>query len=278
MQELHGQTLIIPKARIVALVLFVAVLAASLFSHATYAEESSDPIKQIGASVESPSGVTATSPTNDRTIVWTWSAPAGGLTPGSENPELDEEGSPLAQQSTDIVSFGYDLYKDGNSLTSGVVDASVLTVTTAVAENGDYTLYVWSITRADDTSAKASGAMTVFIPIPNLPPIKEEDIPVPLDTAPLAPVPLVDSVGSAPTAPQANVTNTPGYLTNNSSASVLSAKSAIPTNVDQAAVASVAKTSSQGWVVLGLPWYFWLVLLVASYIIVRVLYRITVHL
>ena len=284
MRKLIGRVLIIPKAILLALALLLPALGVFLFSANTYAQEptSNENSQQISGPIESPTNVGATSEANNKTIVWVWNAPSGGLTPDADTPVLDENGNPVdpqpTERPTDIIGFGYELVKDNTNITNGVVNSDILTATTPVTDNGDYTLYVWSITRAGGESAKSAGYTTVFIPIPNLPPIKEEDIPLPLDTTPLVVVPIVEPSGTSQTSPQANSSNSPGYLTNTPSASVLSANNAIPNNVNQPATAGVAKTSTQGWVVLGIPWYFWLVVLVISYVIVRLLYRFTVHL
>jgi len=284
MRELIGRVLIIPKAKTLALAFFMFALTLSFVPANTFAEEptNSEPPEQISAPVEGPSGVTATSEASNKSIVWIWNAPAGGTTPDADTIVLDENGSPVDPQptehSSDIIGFGYELFKGDISLTAGVVGPDALTVTTPVVDNGDYTLYVWSISRGDGDSAKSAGYMTVFVPIPNLPPIKEEDIPLPIDKTPLVIVPVVEPNGNTQSSPEVNSSNSPGYLTNTPSASVLSANNALPDTVNQTAAAGVAKTSTQGWVVLGIPWYFWLVVLVVSYIIVRLLYRFAVHL
>ena len=283
MRELFGRVLTIPKATLLALGLLLPALTVSFFPINTYAEEAqnNESPQQTAPQVESPSGVVAISQQNDKTIVWSWQAPAGGLTPDA-GMDVDEEGNPVEPQPTehasDIISFGYQLVKDGTGIVSGIVGSEVLTATTLVTENGDYTLYVWSITQAGEVSEKSSGTTNVFVPIPNLPPIKEEDIPLPLDTTPLVPVPMVESSGSNTAEPRATTQNKPGYLTNSPSASVLSANSNTPNAANQVETAGVATTSTQGWVVLGIPWYYWLVVLAVSYIIVRLLYRYTVHL
>jgi len=283
MRELFGRVLTIPKATLLALGLLLPALTVSFFPINTYAEEAqnNESPQQTVPQVESPSGVAAISQQNDKTIVWSWQAPAGGLTPDA-GMDFDEEGNPVEPQPTehasDIVSFGYQLVKEGTGIVSGIVGSEVLTATTLVTENGDYTLYVWSITRAGEVSEKSSGTTNVFVPIPNLPPIKEEDIPLPLDTTPLVQVPMVESAGSNAAEPRATTQNKPGYLTNSPSASVLSANSNTPNAANQVETAGVATTSTQGWVVLGIPWYYWLVVLAVSYIIVRLLYRYTVHL
>jgi hypothetical protein len=199
MRELTGRVLRIPKATLLARALLLSALTVALIPVTTHAEEApnSDPPKQIYTQVESPSGVAAISQQNDKTIVWTWQAPANGLTPDASTVVVDEQGNPVEPQptehSSDIVSFGYQLTKDGVGIVSGTVSSDVLTATTLVTENGDYTLYVWSINRVGEESAKSSGTTNVFVPIPNLPPIKEEDIPLPLDTTPLVIVPMVEA-------------------------------------------------------------------------------------
>jgi hypothetical protein len=283
MRKLIGRVLLIPKATVLALALLLPVLSVSLFPVNAFAEEPAvETPNQIATPAESPTGVEATTEANNKTIVWTWNAPASGLTPDAGTVVVDENGNPVdpqpTERSTDIIGFGYELVKDGQSITAGVVNFDILTVTTTVTDNGDYTLYVWSITRAGGESAKSAGYMAVFIPIPNLPPINEEDIPLPLDTTPLVTVPIVEPGGSTQTSPEVNASNNPGYVTNAPSASVLSANNSVSNPTNQVETAGVATTSTQGWVVLGIPWYYWLVVLAVSYVIVRLLYRYTVHL
>jgi len=284
MQELIGRVQLKPKSILLAFALLLPALTVCFFPANTYAQETQDlePPKQLSTQVESPSGVVAVSQQNDKTIVWTWQMPAHGLTPDADTVVLDEQGNPVQPQptehATDIVSFHYQLVKDETPIVSGAVGSEVLTATTLVTENGDYTLYVWSVNRAGEESVKSAGTTNVFVPIPNLPPIKEENIPIPLDTTPLVKVPMVESSGNTAPSPRVPSSNSPGYLTNSPSASVLSANSNSPNTINQVETAGVATTSTQGWVVLGIPWYYWLVVLAVSYIIVRVLYRFTVHL
>ena len=278
MLELIGRVLKLPKARIVALALFVPACTSIFLPANSYAEgtASPEPPAQTAKVVESPSAVTATSATNDRTIVWTWAVPAGGLTPDATSPQVDSNGTPAStEQSTDIIQFGYRLSKDGTTQASGVVGSDILTITTPVTDNGDYSLSVWSVSRAGDMSAEVSGSTTVSMP--DLVPIEDSSIPVPINAPPLV-TPLI--VGSANTAPIAstNTSSNPGYVINTPSASVLSANKIATDNVKEVAATGVANTSSQGWVVLGIPWYFWLVILAASYAAMRIIVRYTANL
>jgi len=278
MLGLIGRVLKLPKARIVALALFVPACTSFLLPVNSYADDavSSGPPAQTAKAVESPSAVTATSATDDRTIVWTWAAPNGGLTPDATSPQVDSNGNPVsAEQSTDIVQFGYRLSKDGFTTTSGTVGSDILTITTPVTDNGDYSLSVWSVSRAGDMSAEVSGSTTVSMP--DLVPIEDSSIPVPINAPPLV-TPLI--VGSANTAPIAstNTSSNPGYVINTPSASVLSANKIATDNVKEVAATGVANTSSQGWVVLGIPWYFWLLILAASYAAMRIIVRYTANL
>jgi len=278
MLGLIGRVLKLPKARIVALALFVPACTSFLLPVNSYADDavSSGPPAQTAKAVESPSAVIATSATDDRTIVWTWAAPNGGLTPDATSPQVDSNGNPVsAEQSTDIVQFGYRLSKDGFTTTSGTVGSDILTITTPVTDNGDYSLSVWSVSRAGDVSAEVSGNTTVSMP--DLVPIEDSSIPVPINAPPLV-TPLI--VGSANTAPIAstNTSSNPGYVINTPSASVLSANKIATDNVKEVAATGVANTSSQGWVVLGIPWYFWLLILAASYAAMRIIVRYTANL
>ena len=284
MRGLTGLVLKIPKARVVALALFVS-LSTFLVPVTSYAEDppSSEPSNQtepVAPIVESPIDVRATSPSNDRTIVWTWSPPESGLTPDVE--DVEEGGDPISttpvEHSTDIVSFGYELTKDDVLIGTppNVIDATDLTVTTPVDANGDYTLHVWSITRAGEVSAKATGMVTIFVPIPNLPPIEDAIIPTPIHTAPIVAMPIAGTANAAPT-PSAGAANEPGYEISAPSASVLG-NNVASDNLDEVASAGVAKTSNQGWVILGVPWYFWLLILAASYVAMRYVVRFTANL
>ena len=278
MLGLIGRVLKLPKARIVALALFVPACTSFLLPVNSYADDavSSGPPAQTAKAVESPSAVTATSATDDRTIVWTWAVPNGGLTPDATSPQVDSNGNPAStEQSTDIVQFGYRLSKDGTTQASGVVGSDILTITTPVTDNGDYSLSVWSVSRAGDMSAEVSGSTTVSMP--DLVPIEDSSIPVPINAPPLV-TPLI--VGSANTAPIAstNTSSNPGYVINTPSASVLSANKIATDNVKEVAATGVANTSSQGWVVLGIPWYFWLLILAASYAAMRIIVRYTANL
>jgi len=272
MRELTGRVLTISKAKTLALALLVALLSLFVSPANLYAQEPSntETVTQTGPALDTPENVTATSPTNNRDIVWTWTAPDGTSAP-------DENGNPTEPPRTDIVNFGYMLTKDSVEVTSGKVEATIYTVTTSTIDNGEYVLSVWSIDKDGIQSKAATGSIKIFIPIPNLAPIEEATIPAPIiNTMPVLTTPIGGGTNTS-TAPQNSAANTPGYLTNAPSASVLGANNPTRDNFDEVAVAGVAKASTQGWVILGTPWYVWLLILAASYVAMRLLRRYTAH-
>ncbi len=250
MRELEGRTVTTAKATTIAFGLVVSLIVLCMFPIAAHAEESPNnlepPAEQVGPPVESPGSPTATTPTDNANIVWVWSAPAGGL-----NPNYSEE-SP--ENSTDIVQYGYDLSNGETSVKSGVVGSETLTTTTGVPGNGTYTFKLWSITRAGDFSPVVTGTITIFIPLPDLPPL---EVPAPIDTTPIANIPSTTSATA--TSP-----NTISSTDINISAPTFE-RSSVLSATDQdnpvrvVDTAAAVKPSSQGWVIVGLPWYIWLV-------------------
>ena len=268
MLGLTGLELKLSTTRTLALALFVSVLGITFIPATAYAEDapSSQPTSQTGQVVESPSGVMATSSTTNRTIVWKWSAPAGGLTPDATDPAE----TPPVERSTDIIRFGYELSKADAVVASGAVASDILTVTTPVTENGDYTLYVWSITRAGDVSAKVVGGITIVTPVVTSPPAPEAVVPV----VTRAPAPASMPVRSTRTAaPKTAVifSTTPGYVANIPGAEVL----AVSNNSTQD---TTNKRFDLWGVVTAVPWYAWAGIVIVGYVVKRILWRVVLNL
>ena len=267
MLGLTGLELKLSTTRTLALALFVSVLGITFIPATAYAEDapSSQPTNQTGQVVESPSGVMTTSSTTNRTIVWKWSAPAGGLTPDATDPAE----TPPVERSTDIISFGYELSKADAVVASGIVGSDILTVTTPVTENGDYTLYVWSVTRAGDVSTKAAGSITIVTPFVTSPPATEVVVPVVASTPAPASIPTKSTRTTA--RKTAVVFSTPGYVANIPGADVL----AISNNSTQ----DTANKAFDLWgVIIAVPWYAWAGVIIVGYIVKRVLWRVVLNL
>jgi hypothetical protein len=268
MRALYEQVRRVPSVKALAFILFALLLVSSIFPSSVFADDTtnSDPVNQVGPTVESPGIPSATSSASDYTIVWVWTPPAGGLTPDA--PAADpSQTDPSVQtgQPSDIIQFGYELSTQGTVIKSDVVDSNVLAVTTPVTQDGEYTFKVWSITRVAATSAPAVGGITITTPVPpTLPPIEGGIVPAPIDTTSVVDKPA-SSVGSTVNPPLKKSTNSANNSSQSTNASVLSATD-IQNPANSAEKVAVVKASSQGWVILGVPWYLWLVTVVVVFI------------
>ena len=255
------------KAKHRVFVIVAVFLAASLFSPTVLAEEpgSNTPPQEIGTVVSAPSGVQATSSQSDTTIVWVWQPPASGLTPDA--PVDPSEETPL-ERPTDIVQFGYELSTTDAVFPSGVVDASTPTVTIEVAGNGTYSLKVWSITREGVFSEADIGVIAIITPTTELPPITEDLIPLPINTSTVVQPVIPGRVEPKTSSPQITNNNN-GSQTNASVPSVLSANN-VNTPVAPIEIAGVVKPSTQGWVILGIPWYIVAIVVGGMFVLWRI--------
>lgn len=271
MPQLSEQLLKISKAKVIALAFLVVAFTVSFSQAGAFAQEVpyTIPTNQTSPVVESPQNVATTSATSSRTIVWTWQSPAGGLTPGATS--TDE--TPVTERPTDIISFGYELSKAGTVATSGTVASSVLTVTTPVTEYGDYTLYVWSISRAGDVSVKASGSITIAATTVTPQPVAE--VPIVSDTTETTPPPSAPQPQPRKTTPSTtvNFSKTPGYVANIPGADILAT-----TNANEAVAGRATEPLDIIAVMRTVPLYAWAAIVAVAYVIMRVLLRVTVNL
>jgi len=256
-----------PKATIVAYGLLVSLFVTFITPLVVRAEENQNveaPSEVVAGGVESPGVPVATLQTGSNDIVWNWTLPAGGLTPGAEDIGEDPE-QLVTEHSTDITKFQYEFSKQGEGITFGTVDSNILTVITPATEDGDYTLRIWSVTRAGVPSEAVSGMVTFAVTIPDLPDLPPIEVPAPINTTPLinSPVSVGQSTtgGSTPIVNRDPINNSVGDPISN----ILQA-----TNLDQAVAgadtAGMVKPSTQGWMIFGIAWYVWLVILVGMFI------------
>ncbi|MFZ1302002.1 MAG: hypothetical protein WAQ27_05535 [Candidatus Microsaccharimonas sp.] len=265
------------QARTIALALFASLFVLFIFPVAAHAEDGStvetqqveepitEPDEPAAEVVESPGTPVVTSPTDSHDTTWVWTPPAGGTTPDA--PEVDpsaDPAEPVAEQPSDITQYGYELSGSGGVVGSGLVDSNTYTVTVTVTADGDYVFRVWSVTRAGQVSAPAVGNVTIVTPVPEvpevpvLPPIQPEVIPQPIDTSPVSSKPVV-YVGTTTSTNTSGTSETPSSPDFTNNANVLSAGDTAQTTTDTTAAAPV-QSSSQGWLIIGLPWYIWLLI------------------
>jgi len=227
------------------------------------------PSEVVAGTVESPGVPTATLQAGSNDIVWSWTTPAGGLTPDASNTEDPEQIA--TEQPTDITKFQYEFSMKGEVITYSTIESSVLTVTTPATEDGDYTLRIWSVTRGGVPSEAVVGSVAFAVTIPNLPDLPPIEVPAPIDTTPLinSPVSAGGSTtgGSTPIVNRDPISNSVG----NPISDILSA-----TNLDQAVAgadtAGMVKPSKQGWMIFGIAWYFWLIVLLSVFIAGRLVF------
>ena len=274
-----------PKSTFLFLALGLSTLVLSLFSHSVFADDTtnqlSDPGSQTGtATVQSPGMPSATSSASNHTIVWVWTAPAGGLTPDASAvaspttqtiPSADSTQTQLAnEQPTDIIQYGYELSKQGAVITSGIVNADTPTVTTMVTEDGDYVFKVWSVTRIAAISAPAIGGITIATPAPDpstLPPIGNDIIPAPLNTAVLEKP--TSSTSSTTTHPLLKPSPASKISSQPSASDVLAASDTKVPVTPIEKITGVVTPSTQGWMIFNIAWYVWLIVLAAIFIVGR---------
>ena len=275
MQGLNGRVLIIPRAKTLALLMFVSLLTVSSLPAIARAEtlETGEQTQPVENTVEPPQLVQLLSPPGDRTLVWSWSLPVGGLNPDATQPP---EGEAPVPNATDIVQFGYRLTKQGSDTpVVGVVNSDTLGLTTVVTEDGEYSLSVWSITRAENKSPEVVATVTIVTPtpeLPSLPPIKEDIIPDPIDTSTLLSKPIV-SPGTPSNTNTQKTSKKEGSPINSVTPNVLSATDS-QKDVNPIETIAGVQPTRQGWVVLGVPWYVLLPMLVVLYISGRLIYSL----
>ncbi len=253
-----------PKATKLVSALLVAMLMVSVLPLQTRAQEIEQNVltpTEGYSTVQGPSTPpVATSEIDDYNIVWSWGAPEGELTVDTvtspESPDVE-----LVDNSTDITEFGYQLSKQGALHSAGSVSSDTYSLTTPVSSDGVYTLKVWSITRGGTTSAATQGSITIQTLVKEqLPPIGVEIIPEPIDTSSVinkqasnenpvirnAPVRLNEEI----------VTNSLG----NGDGQVLSASKSDAEPAIALDTAGIVKSTGQGWVILDVAWYVWLLI------------------
>jgi hypothetical protein len=233
-----------------------------------------------GNPVKAPGTPVATSPTNDGTIDWEWTTPEGGLTPDAPttppeqpaettNPAdpTDDPLQPVGEQpaapaptehATDIMKYGYQLSRNNVVVEQGTVDATSTKVTTSVTRSGDYLFQLWSITRDNHFSDIAYGFITVQFLVVVVPSYPLIDVPSEITTTPVAAAMTNETTADT----YYSTASTPPITSSNPVASqtVASAVETV-TAAPASAVPPIVKTSSQGWMILGLPWYIWLLAL-----------------
>lgn len=220
---------------------------------------------EADTSVQPPGFPYATSAANDYALSWQWSMPDGGLTPDAlidpDNPDI-----PAPAQPSDIVLFGYEFLKQGAVISRGEVNSAQFTLDTPVTANGTYNLKVWSITREATTSIAAEGTMVItkasVTPLPN---IDENIIPKPIDTTNVIKKQASTESAIINTAPLNSANTVNEVPVEPVKPSVLSAND---NQVDTPVLNTVAvvKPSTQGWVILGLAWYFWLLIIAGLFV------------
>jgi hypothetical protein len=260
------------------------MLVLSMFPLSVHAEDppNTDSGNQTGTVVDSPGPPNATSSTNDDNIVWVWTIPASGLTPDAPT-DPSQVTTPPSERPTDIIQFGYELSNAGGAVASGTVDSSVLTVTTPVTQDDTYTFKIWSINRVAATSAPAVGTVTINTTPPPVtpttpvtPPIDGSIIPAPLDSTTVT-TPPAGKLTPTPVPLNKATDVTPQSSKPSSDPSVLSATDTTQNALKPAETAAVVKSSTQGWVIMGIPWYVWLLLLVAVVVAGRWIWSMVGH-
>jgi hypothetical protein len=235
--------------------------------------DQSNPVKTPGTPV-------ATSPITDGSIDWEWTLPEGGVTPDAPTEQPTEPTDPEttpdpaevpaepqppvvqpapAEHATDIIKYGYELTRYGTVYEQGTIASTETKVTTNVRSSGDYMFKLWSITRENRLSDIAYGYFTVVLPVVTLPTYPVISIPKPIEDT------LVATAEAATDNSLANSyyyssAQTPAITSNRSVANntvASTANTSGATNV-QATTIPVVKASDQGWMILGLPWYVWL--------------------
>ena len=274
MRELKGRIQTLPKAKTIALTVFVSVFSLLAYPISTSAVTSpsrvtvsQSPENLVSTSVQPPGTTNATSLNDNKNIVWVWGMPAGGLTPDATN----NEGEEPVTHATDIIGFGYELSLQGTVVISGTVGSGTQTVTTPVTDNGKYDFRVWSITRVGQMSAYSEGSITIFTPIVVSPPQPAIEAPAavqPIGGSNAGSKPAANAAPSKPTATPDGETPT---TTPEADAGVLSATNGNDL-ADPVSKAAVIAPSKEGWVILGMAWYVWLVIAAVIYSLVRLVF------
>lgn len=268
MRERSGYNSILPKAALLASVLMVSMTFSIIAPMIARAEEPPVSLEQPVENkpvIEGPESVSATSEKDSSVINWVWSLPAGGLDPGSTDEEPSEPGR-------EITYFQYQLFKNEAPISDVTkVEASILSANTEVISGGTYVLKVWSVTLNEELSAPVEGSFlfTASTIKPELPPIKEETIPKPLDT-----VLSVTKPATSETKNSQPVNGRTYYIGNGAdlapvNPSVLAATDANVTPPLDAPAA--VNASTQGWVIFGMAWYVWLLIAAGIFVAAKVL-------
>jgi hypothetical protein len=291
---MNGQLFLASKAKALTLALFVSLFVLFVFPVATHAQAvppadttteapaddtTSQGDEEPAPTVEAPGEPVATSPTDERDIVWEWAPPEGGLTPDAPVVEPVEPvvptdpaepthqaevevppETPVAEHPTDITHYGYELSDGDIIVDAGTVESTVTTATTKVINTGSYAFRLWSITRDTQVSNSVFGYITIVNSTPVLPSYPPIEIPVLIGATPSTDIPTISQV----------VSNTLTYYTAVASTVISSDESTTNANVlsdtdtaspvSQAGVTAAVVPSSQGWVIAGLPWYVWLLI------------------
>lgn len=283
MQAVKQGRLYVSKVITVAFALFVSLFVMFIFPIAAHAEEVPPTDTTVGVPVEEPvviieaPGVpVATSPTDDLNIVWEWTPPAGGLTPDAPvvtpteptdpaSPTDTSEVPPVepvvVEYPTDITQYGYELWDQGVVVASGTVESAVNTVTTAVKSTGSYIFKLWSITREAKNSEVVTATVAIVAPVLQIPETPPLETPIPLETesVPELPESIRASYASAVASNYRDVVSNYSSDVPANDTKVLSATDD-KKDSSQAETVAVVKTSTQGWLFLGLPWYVWLLI------------------
>ncbi|MES2630869.1 MAG: hypothetical protein V4611_02850 [Patescibacteria group bacterium] len=265
MRGASTRVLVLPKATQLAYSLLFSLLIASNLPLVARAEEPLEPPTLVGY-VEGPGVPNGTSQADSYDIIWTWAPPVSGLEPDQVPPENPDEAP--AQQPTDIVRYGYELKNQNGLVAFGSVESNILSLTTTASEDGNYVLSIWSITREDGFSEVVSGSIAFVAPVPqtlpNLPPIV---VPDPIDVTPVTDNPVSNGARIGGSTPIINK-DTNGYITGNTNTNIFSVDE-LDEAVAGADTTAVVKQSKQGWLILGMAWYVWLIILVAVFFLGR---------
>lgn len=257
MRERSEFNSILPKAALLASVLMVSMTFSIAVSMTARAEDPPVSLEQPAETkpvIEAPASVSATSANDSSVINWVWGLPAGGLNPGAVEGEPGERG-------TDITHFQYQLFKNDASISDFIkVEATVVSADMEVISGGTYVLKVWSVTRDGEFSAPVEGSFefTASTVKPELPPIKEETIPKPLN-----PLPAVTKPAASETKTSQPVNGRTYYIGDGRELATASPSVLAATDTNAApplSTPAVVKASTQGWVIYGMAWYIWLLI------------------
>lgn len=280
MRKVYSQAAI-SHAKQVASVLLFSLFVVCIFPVAASAQQASpaDTVTEVTAddtpatgdeedvplTVQDPGEPTATSPPDDHDIVWEWAPPKDGLTPDAPVTDpaepvepTDQPVEPPTERPTDIIKYGYRLTNEGILVITEEVESNINTVTIKVINDGNYKFELWSINREAKLSAGVSGNITITSPVPIVPIFAPLEIPEPIGAAPIVAVASINNTSTRSSTYY--IPNATPVTSTDTSASNVNVLSSTDTNSSgsQADTVAAVKPSAQGWVIIGLPWYIWL--------------------